>query len=121
VIVFSHVPILPQALSAACGDNGSLGCLGWNYPDALELLQQFNSTIAAVFSGHDHEGGFARDPVSGIPFVGVQSIFGAAEGQAAHGVVEVYSDRIEFRGAGRVVRSRAEMRKQRSILARTRL
>lgn len=39
----------------------------------LQILRQFNATVGAVFSGHDHDGGYAQDPESGIHFVGVQA------------------------------------------------
>ena len=55
VIVFTHVPIQPGAQGRICG----LMCLVWNYDEVLGIMDKYTANIKVVFSGHDHNGGYA--------------------------------------------------------------
>lgn len=107
VIILSHPPILPESASEACGGaclgwnyaevldvrtshsaasvTHARELLGARAPLTprsggwcmAQVLRPFNTTVAAVLSGHDHAGGYARDPETGIHFVGVKARFGA--------------------------------------------
>jgi len=52
VIVLTHIPIHPSA-----ADNL---CLLWNYQEVLDVLNS-SGVVAAVFAGHDHDGGYFCD------------------------------------------------------------
>ena len=54
VIVLSHISVHPESCSQSC--------LVWNYQDLLQMFQS-SSCVVAVFSGHDHKGGYALDEV----------------------------------------------------------
>ena len=55
--LFSHLAVHPDC----CRPDA----LVWNDTEILQLLGKY-TCVQAVFSGHDHDGGFVRDPVTGI-------------------------------------------------------
>ena len=88
-VVFCHTLVLPGS--------GHEVTLLWNYEEVLEVLRE-TPAVAAVFSGHFHPGGYARDP-SGIHFV---TLNGSIECHTdeCYGSVDVYRDRLVLRGYG---------------------
>lgn len=118
VIIASHVPILP----GACADS----CLLWNYKEVLDALHtDGKGVVAAVLTGHDHNGGLKRDkqgiwhltmerygPVCIIPSIfHVNLIFfffslsplrcDPAEDEASFFTVEVWTDSLRLNGVVR--------------------
>ncbi|GHP10787.1 hypothetical protein PPROV_000951800 [Pycnococcus provasolii] len=70
VIIFSHLLVHPH--TAADGGKTLL----WNYEDALGVLRRSaerGNPVAAVFSGHQHEGGFHTCEEMGTHFVVMES------------------------------------------------
>ena len=91
VIIFTHVPIYP---GSACETT-----LIWNYDEVLPIIQRHNNVVA-VFTGHDHKGGYVSDD-TGIHYVTLPSPLNVTpDVKTAHGFVEVYSDRLYLRGDG---------------------
>lgn len=90
VIVFCHMP----ALAAASDESLVL----WNDEQIVEILES-HPCVAAYVSGHDHAGGYARQ--DGIHHVSLQGMV-EAPSENAYGIVELYADRIEVRGVGKV-------------------
>ena len=90
VIVFCHMPALVEASDESL--------VLWNDEQIVGILES-HPCVAAYFSGHDHAGGYARK--EGIHYLGLQGMV-EAPGENAYGIVELYADRIEVRGVGRV-------------------
>jgi hypothetical protein len=128
VVVFSHIPISPLVCSDRCGYT----CLLWNYDQANQALMQGSSShshsnttstssiedgsssssssssscVKAFFAGHDHPGGYAFDPRSGVHHV---TLFGAVETgpqDTAFAVLDFYPSGMVLRGAGRNIEPR---------------
>jgi hypothetical protein len=87
VIVFCHFPVFPE-------DAHNL----WNHQEAVNVLSSHKSTVAYL-AGHNHAGHYAQK--DGIHFLTVQGMVDTAD-QTAYAVAEVYPDRIEICGVGRV-------------------
>ena len=90
VIVFCHMPALVEASDESL--------VLWNDEQIVGILES-HPCAAAYFSGHDHAGGYARK--EGIHHVSLQGMV-EAPGENAYGIVELYADRIEVRGMGKV-------------------
>ena len=97
VLLFSHVPLHPGAVSSWCGDL----CLAWDYEDVLAVLREHAGTVVACVAGHDHFGGAARD-ASGIAFITLQSVIETKRGGAAYGELRLYERHLRLTGTGRV-------------------
>ena len=89
-IIFCHMPLL----AAACTPIHLL----WNHEEIVEVLES-SGAVVACFSGHDHGGGYAQR--NGIHYVTVQGMVEAPK-ENAYAVVDLYDDRIEIRGVGKV-------------------
>ncbi|HUU26297.1 MAG TPA: metallophosphoesterase [archaeon] len=89
VIVLCHLPVLEAASRKSL--------LLWNHAEILKIIESFPG-VAAFFSGHDHEGGYAYQ--SGIHHVTLEGMVEAPEGGNAYGVVEVYGNRLVIKGRG---------------------
>ena len=90
VILLSHVPVCPAAADPLC--------LLWNYPEVLQVLDSHPGTVAMVLAGHDHEGGAAER--EGVWHLTLPSPLLVGEGEECWGEVEVWGDRLEWRGRG---------------------
>jgi len=90
VIVFCHMPALAEASDESL--------VLWNDEQIVGILES-HRCVAAYLSGHDHAGGYARK--EGIHHVSLQGMV-EAPSENAYGIVELYADRIEVRGVGRV-------------------
>ena len=95
-VVFSHVPVLPGAQSFVCGTL----CLAWNYEAIVPILERHASAVA-LFSGHDHGGGY-KVSEAGVHHVTLPGVIETPLGQQAFGIVEVYGAGLFLRGFGRV-------------------
>jgi len=98
VILLSHVPIHPKALSRAVGGSSFV----WDYDQVLEILHSVqttdgNSIVAAILCGHDHQGGYHLDDC-GIHHVTVASPLNQGSKGSAFGVVRVFRDGMELVG-----------------------
>ena len=56
--------------------------------------------IIASFSGHAHKGGYVRDAESGIHFRALEAVLESPDPIRTYGIVNVYRDRLVFRGSG---------------------
>jgi len=94
VVVFCHVPLLPMATKDVT--------VLWNYEEVLGVLGETGSA-AAVFAGHDHDGGYFLDS-NGIHHVTVASPLECEPetGEAAFGCVHLFRDGLEVEGRGKV-------------------
>jgi manganese-dependent ADP-ribose/CDP-alcohol diphosphatase len=91
VIIISHQPIIPNSSNPVC--------LIWNYDEVLSILREHSDIVIASFSGHAHQGGYVRDPESGIHF----RVFEAAlenRPEKTYATVDVYSNQVVVRGEG---------------------
>jgi manganese-dependent ADP-ribose/CDP-alcohol diphosphatase len=87
VVVFGHLPMLPEAASQRT--------LLYDADEALEILQaEGRGHVVAVIAGHLHRGGFAKD-ASGIHHLTVQSPLNFVD---CYGHASVYKDRLEIVG-----------------------
>jgi manganese-dependent ADP-ribose/CDP-alcohol diphosphatase len=94
VVVLTHVPIAP-------GSAGNV-CLAWNYSEILDVLDAHQGTVAAVFTGHDHTGGYTER--NGVHYLTLPSPLHAGEevGGLAHATVDVHADRFVVHCVGLV-------------------
>ncbi len=90
VIAFGHMPLLAEASDGAG--------LVLNHEE-IETILDSHRCVVAYLCGHDHAGGYAER--SGIHHLTVQGMVEAPE-QNAYAVVDLYQDRIEIRGVGKV-------------------
>ncbi len=90
VIVFGHIPVV-----AAPGNEWALL---YNHEEVQEILESFEC-VMAYFNGHAHEGGYAY--WNGIHYVNVEGMVEAPK-ENAYAVVDLYDDRIEIRGVGKM-------------------
>lgn len=86
VIIFAHHPVFPP---------GNLNAL--NQEDILDVIDTHDNIVAFI-NGHHHCGAFGTR--KGIPYVTVPGMVNGATN--AFGVANVYDDRIEIKGYGRV-------------------
>lgn len=95
-IVYTHVPILPEATVP--------GALLWNYDEVLATFRAAGpGTVALVLSGHFHPGGYGVDEETGTHHVTLPSpLHAPAEDPRAHCVVEIREDAVEILGRGLV-------------------
>ena len=92
VLILSHQPILP--------DSDNHVCLMWNYEQVLQILRDYKDVVGASFCGHAHEGGYLRDPESGIHFRILEAVLENPHPHHTYAMVDFYSDRLHLRGFG---------------------
>lgn len=91
-LILSHVPLCPDGCDPIC--------LLWNYQTVLDLISSRPGTVLAVLAGHDHEGGYRL--LEGVHHITFPSpLLSEGEEDLAFGVMEVFKDRLEFRGMGK--------------------
>ena len=95
VVVFSHIP-LAAGNKAVRGEIFST--LLWNYAEVNAVLAPFATTVAAVFSGHNHSGSWGRE--GGILHLTLPSPLLFPQG--SHAVVRLFADRLELAPFGEV-------------------
>ena len=74
-------------------------CVLWNAEDVLAVIARFRDTVGVCLSGHAHAGGFTRDP-HGVPHRVLEAIVECPPGTSAHGLLHVFSNRVEVEGSG---------------------
>jgi len=90
VIVFGHIPVVASP--------GNEWALLHNHAEVQEILES-SECVVAYFNGHAHEGGYAY--WNGVHYVNVAGMVEAPE-QNAYAGVNLYDDRVEIRGVGKV-------------------
>ncbi|TYZ60364.1 hypothetical protein PybrP1_001336 [[Pythium] brassicae (nom. inval.)] len=91
VVVFTHIPVHPATTHASS--------LLWNYDEVLGAVFAAGC-VRAVFSGHSHADGYARE--RGVHFVVCDALLECAPHETAHGLVHVHGDRLVLQGYGKV-------------------
>jgi 3',5'-cyclic AMP phosphodiesterase CpdA len=98
VVLFCHFPVFPE-------DAHNL----WNAGKIVELLASHPSAVAYL-AGHNHAGNYGqRDRVHYLTLQGMVD----TPDENAYAVVEVYDDRLEIRGVGRVPSRTLALREKR--------
>jgi len=82
-LVFSHIPLFRPATKPKT--------TVWNCDEVLDVLHRHSETVVAVLAGHDHEGGYAVDPV-GVHHVTMNSALTATVGTDCFAILELYSE-----------------------------
>lgn len=86
IICLTHMPLIPT--------NGKYSL--WNAEDLISILEKW-TCVKAVFSGHDHRGGYATD--KNIHFI---TFCGVVQGDTnSYAIADVYPDKIVIKGYGR--------------------
>lgn len=91
--VFCHMPCFVNA----CRPGGLL----WNSEQLLAIMYRYQGTVAAVISGHDHDGGFAIDS-TGIAHVVPPAPLECAEGQVSFGTIQVHAGHFVLSWVGKI-------------------
>lgn len=86
VILFAHHPVFPP---------GALNALNEN--EIMQTIDRHENVVAFI-NGHNHGGNFGIR--NGVPYVTIEGMLSSKTN--AYGVVDVYGDRLEIRGYGRV-------------------
>ena len=90
VIISSHVPIQPGSCTPQC--------LLWNFDQVLVTVHKYTN-VAAYLSGHDHDGGYARDE-AGVHHVTFKSPLEAPPPNECFATIRVYPNCLLVYGAG---------------------
>lgn len=93
-IICGHVPLHPQAVSTTL-------CLAWNQKEVLDLFGNYEKTILAYFSGHDHDGGYFRDK-NNIHHITFKAILETPPNTNAYALVKVFKNRVSVEGVGQI-------------------
>lgn len=93
VLIFSHHPLYSGSKGSPLDRDTAL-----NSPKILELVDKY-TCVKALFSGHHHAGGFGI--YKDVPSVTSQGML-ETEKENSFGIVELYDDKIEIRGEGRL-------------------
>ncbi len=92
-------------------DSGSSRHRCWNH-HRLRRVMNSSLSVVAHFNGHDHRGGFATDPKSGIHYLTFPAICDAVDGIGAHGIAHFAKNSITVEGMGRVKSRRLDVIKR---------
>ncbi|CAK0797966.1 unnamed protein product [Prorocentrum cordatum] len=95
VILLSHIPILEASTTPKT--------VLWNAEQVLKLLRSWEGrSVVAVLAGHDHDGGYAVDPDSGVHHVTFMSPMICEPGSGRSGAATVccFEDHAELVGHG---------------------
>ena len=90
VIILSHTILAPQACEGTT--------MAFDYDEALGIIKESGRTVAMVFCGHDHAGGYHRDSETGTHHLTLCSPLNLGSDGKAFGVVDVMNEHIELRG-----------------------
>ena len=93
VLIINHM--------VAARGSGSLQHRCWNHEIMTRLLDN-SPCVAAHFNGHDHEGGFTTDKISGTHYVTFPAICDSGGKTGAHAIAHFGKDWINIEGWGRV-------------------
>ncbi len=93
VLIINHM--------VAASGSGSPRHRCWNHKSLTHLLDN-SPCVAAHFNGHDHEGGFTTNKMSGTHYVTFPAICDSAGKTGAHAIAHFGEDWIKIEGWGRV-------------------
>jgi 3',5'-cyclic AMP phosphodiesterase CpdA len=82
-------------------NSGSLRHRCWNHSKLTRLLE-VSSCVVGHFNGHDHDGGFATDEISGVHYLTLPAICDSVGGVGAHAIAHFEKNSITIEGWGRV-------------------
>jgi manganese-dependent ADP-ribose/CDP-alcohol diphosphatase len=88
VLLFCHFPLYPTEQHTL-----------WNDGTLIELLARFPQQVVAWINGHNHAGNYGHE--RGIHFLTVEGMLDTPDTNA-FGVLEIWPDRLEVKGRGRV-------------------
>jgi len=86
VIIFCHFPVFPENMHNLL-----------NYKEILSALEKYNNVVA-WFNGHNHAGNYGNFHM--IHFITMKGMV-ETETKGSYAIVEVYTNKIWIRGAGR--------------------
>lgn len=92
VVLVSHLPLLPGSSNPVC--------LLWNHAEVLRVVRGYRDVVALSLSGHAHQGGYRRDPKSGIHFRVIEAVLENPSPADTYAIMDVYDDRLSLRGFG---------------------
>eukprot|EP00936_MAST-01D_sp_MAST-1D-sp1_P002434 g2434.t1 len=93
VVIFSHALLHPLG-------GGEDWCTTlWDVEQVADIIAEAAPTVAAVFAGHDHQGGYAVDE-SGVHHITMPSPLNCGSSDLAHANVTVFEDRLRVDGRG---------------------
>ncbi|XP_070845999.1 manganese-dependent ADP-ribose/CDP-alcohol diphosphatase [Chaetodon trifascialis] len=93
VTIVSHLPIHPYSTDPIC--------LAWNFDELLAIIRS-HSSVVCFMAGHDHDGGYHRDRVTGVHHLTLEGVIETPPDGNAFGTVSVYEDRMVLKGNGRI-------------------
>ncbi len=67
----------------------------------LAVLAKHAGTCAAFVAGHDHSGGYGRDPSTGIHHLTLRGVVETVPGDDAFATLTPFADGLFIRGYGR--------------------
>lgn len=82
-LIFTHIPLFRPATKPKT--------TVWNCDELLAVIHRHTDTVVAVLAGHDHEGGYAVDPV-GVHHITMNSALTANVGTDCFAILELYND-----------------------------
>lgn len=94
-----HLLVLNHMVVGA--NSGSPRHRCWNH-EKLRRLMKSSSCAIAHFNGHDHDGGFATDTISGIHYLTFPAICDSIGGLEAHAIAHLEKNAIRLEGMGGV-------------------
>ena len=83
VICCGHLPLHPSSVSTIDG-------FLYNNTELMDLFNRHNC-VKAYLSGHDHDGGYAKCPVSGIHYITPRAPIELCAGQTSYGYLKFFS------------------------------
>ncbi|KAG9138018.1 hypothetical protein Leryth_001282 [Lithospermum erythrorhizon] len=92
VVVCCHIPLDPVASSTTA--------LLWNYDEVMSVIHRYDC-VKACIAGHDHKGGHSIDS-HGVHHRVLEAALECPPGTDAYGFVDVFHDRLELNGIGRM-------------------
>ncbi|EFJ36568.1 hypothetical protein SELMODRAFT_78013 [Selaginella moellendorffii] len=93
VIIACHIPILRESTY----DDTLL----WNAEEVLRVIHRYDRCVVASLAGHKHDGGEGVDE-KGIHHRVLEAVLECPPGENSFGRVDVYEDRLELLGTGRM-------------------
>ena len=93
VLICGHQPIHPDATRIP-------GCLAWNFQEVLNIINSFDKTVLAYFSGHDHYGEHFFDYKTNILHITFDAILETQPGSNAFATIKVFNNKITIDSVG---------------------
>ena len=93
VVIFSHALLHPL------GGGDDWCTTVWDVEQVAEIIAEAAPAVAAVFAGHDHQGGYAVDD-AGVHHITMPSPLNCGSNDLAHANVTVFADRLRVDGCG---------------------